>query len=197
MYLNLNNKIEANMKKSVFLFAFATLTLGNALNVNAQNDNDRAARRQEMQARITEQLIKDLKLTDEQKAKFEPIFANYQKELAALRQDQNRDQAEQRNKKDLTEAEATAQLQEVFTRQEEQIQQSQLRLDIQKKYCAELSGVLTPQQLLKVFQPQQNRNRQGGQGNRGGFGGQRGGFGGPGGGFGGPGGGFGGPGGGF
>ena len=185
------------MKKSVFLFAFATLTLGNALNVNAQNDNDRAARRQEMQARITEQLIKDLKLTDEQKAKFEPIFANYQKELAALRQDQNRDQAEQRNKKDLTEAEATAQLQEVFTRQEEQIQQSQLRLDIQKKYCAELSGVLTPQQLLKVFQPQQNRNRQGGQGNRGGFGGQRGGFGGPGGGFGGPGGGFGGPGGGF
>jgi len=138
---------------------------------------------------MTEQLVKDLKLTDEQKAKFTPIYTNYQKELAELRLNQNREQAQQQNKKDLTEAEATAQLQEVFTRQEEQIQQSQLRLDIQKKYCAELSSVLTPQQLLRVFQPQQGRNRQGGQGNRGNFNGPRGGFGG-GGGFGGPGGGF-------
>ncbi|MBQ9285553.1 MAG: Spy/CpxP family protein refolding chaperone [Bacteroidaceae bacterium] len=179
------------MRKSIFLVAFAALTLGNAIDANAQNNNGRDNRRQEMQARMTEQLIKDLKLTDEQKAKFEPIYANYQKELAELRQNQNREQAEERNKKELTEAEATAKLQEVFTRQEQQIQQQQQRLDIQKKYCAELSGVLTPQQLLKVFQPQQNRTRQGGQqGPRGG-----GGFGGPrGGGFGG--GGFGGPGGG-
>lgn len=180
------------MKQTIFMAAFATMIFGTALNTNAQDNSERETRRAEMQARQTERLVKDLKLTDEQKAKFEPIYANYQKELAALRQEPAREQAGQSEKKDLTEAEATAKLQEVFTRQEEQIQQQQLRLDIQKKYCAELSSVLTPQQLLKVFQPQ-TRNRQaqqGGRGGQGGFGGGSrggGGFGGPrgGGGFGG------------
>ncbi len=115
-----------------------------------------------MQARQTERLMKDLELTDEQKAKFEPIYSNYQKELVAVYQNAERNNGSSNDtKKELTDAEATAQLQEVFTRQAEQIQQSQLRLDIQKKYCAELSGVLTPQQLLKVFSPRQNRTRQG------------------------------------
>ncbi len=175
--------------KKFFLIALAAMTLAST-NANAQ-DNNREARRAEMQARQTERLIKDLKLTDEQKTKFEPIYNNYQKELAALREDRNREQDDnQRDKKELTDAEATAQLQEFFSRQEQQIQQSQLRLDIQKKYLAEFSNVLTPQQLLKVFRPQFGRNRQqqggprGGQGFRGPRGG---GFGGPGGNFGGPG----------
>lgn len=178
------------MKKVMMLLTLVAMTFVNVNNANAQ-DNNRESRRAEMQARMTERLIKDLKLTDEQKAKFEPIYQNYLKELSALRQQPSREEADE--KKDLTDAEATAKLQEVFNRQAEQIQQSQLRLDIQKKYCAELSGVLTPQQLLKVFQPQQNRNRGGQQGGRGGFGGgpRGGGFGGGGGGgFGGPGGGF-------
>lgn len=174
------------------MLTIAAMSFVNVTNTNAQ-DNNRESRRAEMQARMTERLIKDLKLTDEQKAKFEPIYQNYLKEMSALRQQPTREEADERDKKDLTDEEATTKLQEVFTRQEEQIQQSQLRLDIQKKYCAELSSVLTPQQLLKVFRPQQNRNRGGQQGGRGGqgFGGPRGGgFGGPGGGgFGGPGGG--------
>lgn len=179
------------MKKFFLLTAVAVMSFVSVDNANAQND--REARRAEMQARQTERLVKDLKLTDEQKAKFEPIYQNYMKELFEVRQQPNREMDNQDSKKDLTDAEATAKLQEVFTRQAEQIQQSQLRLDIQKKYCAELSNVLTPQQLLKVFQPQ-TRNRGGQQGGRGGqgFGGPRGGgFGGPGGGgFGGPGGDF-------
>lgn len=176
------------------------MTFGTIHNTNAQDNQDRDGRRQEMQARMTERLISDLKLTDEQKVKFEPVYQNYLKELSSLRTQRNQaDDDQQRSKKDLTDAEATSQLNDIFTRQAEQIQQQQLRLDIQRKYCAELSSFLTPQQLLRVFQPQQqNRQRQGGQQNRrGGFdGGPRGGgFGG--GGFGGPGGGFGGPGGGF
>lgn len=158
----------------------------------------RESRRAEMQARQTEALIKDLELTDEQKAKFEPIYTNYQNELAALRPETEREKADgttgasaqssKKEKKQMTDAEATARVQEYFTRQAEQIRQSELRLDIQKKYCAEFSAILTPQQLLKVFSPRRNRNGQGGQ--RGQGGGQRGqggqGFGGPrGGGFGG------------
>ena len=184
------------MKKSIFLLAMVAMTFGAVNNTNAQNNNDREARRAEMQAHQTERLIKDLNLTDEQKPKFEEIYKRYQEELAGTRRGAQRDlQAERsRKEKDLTEAEATEQLNEIFTRQAEQIQQQQLRLDIQRKYCAELSSMLTPQQLLQVFRPQQqNRQfgeRQGGPRNFGGGGGPRGGFGGPGGGFGGPGGDF-------
>jgi len=176
------------------MIAVAALLLGFLNNTNAQ-DNDRAARRQEMQARQTERLIKDMKLSDEQKEKFTPIYERYLNELAATRTQQNRDRQAEQNKKDMSDAEATAKLNEQFARQAEQIQQQQLRLDIQKKYLAEFSTVLTPQQLLKVYQPQgmAQGNRQGQQGNRGNRGNFGGGGGGPrGGGFGGGGGGFGG-----
>lgn len=185
------------MKTSFFMIAFAAMTLGSINSTNAQTDNDGENRRAEMQTRQKERLIKDLKLSDEQKAKFEPVYEKYQAELVALRpQRQQTDgetgasaQQDRKEKKELTDAAATARLQELFTRQENQIQQSQQRLDIQKKYCAEFSSFLTPQQLLRVFQPQQNRVRGQmggrGQGGRGGFGGGRGGFGGQG-GFGGP-----------
>ena len=174
------------MKKIIIAIAVAILTFTGANNANAQNDNDRDARRQEMQARQTERLIKDLKLTDEQKEKFEPIYKRYLTELASARQSETRDQRADDEKKELTDEQATARVQEIFARQEQQIQQSQLRLDIQRKYCAEFSAVLTPQQLVRVFTPQMGRGNQR-QGSRGGFGGgQRGGFGGaPRGGFGG------------
>lgn len=177
------------MKTTIKILCMAAMMFGLLTNANAQDNNDRAARRQEMQSRQTERLIKDLKLSDEQKEKFQTTYKNYLNELAATRNQQNRERQADDNKKELTDAEATAKLTEQFTRQAEQIQQQQLRLDIQKKYCAEFSSFLTPQQLLRVFQPQRQQNRQGGgrQGNRGGFGGgpRGGGFGGPGGGFGG------------
>jgi Spy/CpxP family protein refolding chaperone len=173
------------MKKIIILTAVAAFLLS-TVSVNAQDRNDRDSRRQEMQARQTERIVKDLKLEGEKKTQFEAIYKRYMEELAATRTGQNRERDDE--KKDLTDEEATAKLNEVFARQAEQIQQQQLRLDIQKKYCAELSAILTPQQLLQVFQQQgggrQGGGRQGGrQGNRGGFGGgPRGGFGGPGGG---------------
>ena len=192
------------MKKSIFTLALAAMLIGSVTNTNAQDNNDREGRRADMQARQTERLVKSLKLTDEQKAKFEPLYQDYQKELGALRPQRQRvdgqtgasaqDPSAKKEKEELTDAVATARLQEQFDRQAKEIEQSQQRLDIQKKYCAEFSAFLTPQQLLKVFQPQQQQNRQrmqqggrGGQGGpRGGMGGDRGGFGGgPQGGFGG------------
>ena len=185
------------MKKNILAIAIAALTLG-TLTVNAQ-DNKREERRAEKQGHMTERLVKDLKLTDEQKAKFTPIYKNYLNELAALRPERPQvdgqtgasaqakpDKKDKKEKKELTDAEATAKLQEVFTRQEQQIQAMQQRLDIQKKYCKELSSVLTPKQLLRVFRSQQGRGNQqhGNRGHQGGnMGGPRGGFGGPQGGF--------------
>ncbi len=179
------------MRAYIFLFTFIAALAGSIHNTNAQDRGARSERRAEMQARQTERLIKDLKLTDEQKPKFEAIYKRYLEELSAVRAEDRDERSEAGTKdKDLTDAEATARLNKIFETQADQIQKSQLRLDIQKKYCAELSSLLTPQQLVRVFRPRnlqrQGGNRQGGQGGRGGFGGQRnGGFGG-GGGFGGP-----------
>lgn len=170
------------------MIALAVSAMCLPTNTNAQDNGDREARRQEMMARQTERLMKDLKLTDEQKVEFEPIYQRYQAEMLAVRQDAADN--ENVDAKSLTDEQAVAQLQKQFDREAEQIQQMQLRLEIQKKYCAEMSAVLTPQQLVRVFQQQRGRGGrdwqqgnqfQGGRGPRGGgFGGPRGGFGGPG-----------------
>ena len=188
------------------LITMATLALGFTANANAQ-DNDRASRRAEMQTRQRERLAKDLKLTDEQKTKFNDVYARYQEELNALMApaagvdaqtgaSAQQETKSKKDKKELTDEEAATELQKYFDQQAQQVQRQQARLDVQKKYCAELSAFLTPQQLVKVFRQQQQRGRDGnGDGQRGQRGGgQRGGFGGGprggGGGFGGPGGGF-------
>ena len=171
------------MKKTIILTALVAFLFGSISTINAQDDS----RRQEFMARQTERLVRDLKLDGEKKTQFEAIYKRYQDELASTRQQQAR-QRDDDNSKNLSDEEATAKLTEIFARQAEQIQQQQRRLDIQQKYCAELSAILTPQQLLQVFQPQGRQGGRQGQGGRGGFGGgpRGGGFGG-GGDFGGPG----------
>ena len=214
--INTSKYKKTIMKQTILgLITLATITLGSNATINAQEDS-RQDRFAVMQTRQKERLVKSLNLTDEQKAKFEEAYTRYQGELNALRpqrseadaqtgatpQDsQSGDKAKKKERKELSDAEATTQLQAHFDRQAEQIQRQQARLDIQKKYCAEMSAFLTPQQLLKVFSQPEGGNRgqqagRGRQGGRGGFGGgPRGGFdGGPRGGFGG---GMGGPGGDF
>ncbi|MBO4906785.1 MAG: hypothetical protein J5486_07115 [Bacteroidaceae bacterium] len=176
------------MKKTIFALALAIGALfTNTL--SAQESDNRDSRRAEYQARQTERLIKDLKLDDAKKQQFEPIYQRYLNELSATMPQRQAEERQRQNADNLSDAEATTQLQAMFDKQEQQIQQQQLRLEIQKKYLAEFSAILTPQQLLRVFTPQQrNRGgngggRQGGRGPRGdGFGGgpRGGGFGGPG-----------------
>lgn len=151
--------------------------------------------------KAAERMAKDFSLKDEAKNTFVATFVAYQKEMFATNQPrtQRPEQGEGATKpEDLSAEDATAKIQETFTRQEQQIATMQKRMEVQKKYAEEFSKVLTPQQVLKLLTPQRSQNGRGqgmrGQGNgerRGGFeGGPRGGFGGPRGGFGGPGGGF-------
>lgn len=149
--------------------------------MSAQNqDEERAARMKERQQKQTETLIKDLKLTDEQETTFREIYTRYQAELATTVQVPTQDEQtkSQSKKKELTEAEATTQLNAYFEKQAAQVASQQQRLEIQKKYLPEFSALLTPQQVLKIYQPtrqNQDRNRN----NRGGYpGDDRGGFGG-------------------
>ncbi len=153
-------------------------------------EEERGSRRTEMSQKYAERLADDLKLKDASKAAFLKTFQQYQAELQTVGRNTRADELAERksDKKEVTDAEATAQIKNSFARQEQTIKQMQQRLEIQKKYYAEFSKTLTPQQLKKIF-VQSRRPMQMGQrgqsmgGQRGGF--NRGGMRGPGGDFGG------------
>ena len=194
------------MKKTIIMVVMALMscTALFAQERERMSEEDRAKAIAERIERSAERMAKDFNLNDEAKTTFISIYTAYQQEMFATNQfpGQRFEQSNgEEEKKKLSDEEATAKIQENFTRQEQQIATMQKRLDIQKKYSEEFAKVLTPQQVLKVLTPQRGQGRSqgqrgqgdgerrgnfegGGRGGRGGFGGPRGGFGGgPGGGF--------------
>lgn len=188
------------MKKFCLVMAMALMSVASVKAQGGQmNEEDRARMREEMVKRQTEALVKDLKLSGDEKTAFEELYAKYQGELMETFQFQRRDRDSEGERKKLSEMsdeEITARIQEAFDRQEKQIEQQKARLEIQKKYYAEFAKTLKPNQLIRIFGQQRQQGQRGegqrgdgqrGQGQRGGFqGGRGGGFGGPGGPFGGP-----------
>ena len=186
------------MKKIVLVMAMALMGVASVKAQDGQmSDEERAQRRAEIIQQQGEKLAQDMKLSDSEKTSFMELYTKYQNEMMSQFQFQRRDQNEGEERKklsEMTDEEVTARIQDWFTRQEQQIEQQKARLEIQKKYYAEFSKTLKPQQLIRIFGQQRPRGQQGQQGQQGqrgqrgngGFGGNRGGFGGPGGGFGGP-----------
>ena len=189
------------MRKTILL---AVLTLMCSAAVCAQermSEEERTRAIEERIGRSADRLAKDFNLNDDAKKAFVETYTAYQKEMFATNQLQGQrlgQASRDDDQKELSDEEATTKLRENFERQEQQIAAMQKRLDVQKKYADEFAKMLTPQQVLKVLNPQrgngqrdQQQRRQGDDNRRGGNfdGGPRGGFGGgPGGGFGGPGG---------
>lgn len=181
------------MKKLFIVSALTFLFVGNVCAQQGQrSEEDRAQMRAEMIKRVAERSAKDFDLKGDAKEAFLTTFTAYQTEMFQTNQGGMRQRGQEADeKKELSDEEANAKIQEQFTRQEEQIATMQKRLEIQKKYSVEFAKILTPQQVLKVLTPQRNNQRNGqrgqGDGQRGpggfggGFGGGRGGFGGPGG----------------
>ena len=184
------------MRKTIIVAVLALMSFTVLKAQEGMNEEERAKAIAERIEKSAERMAKDFDLKDEAKATFISTYTAYQKEMFATNQmrSQRMEQPEREGEKKLSDEEATAKLQENFTRQEQQIATMQKRLNVQKKYSEEFAKVLTPQQVLKVLTPQrgggnreQGGRRQGNDERRGNFeGGPRGGFGGgPRGGFGG------------
>lgn len=180
------------MKKLFIVSALTFLFMGNVYAQQGQRtEEERAQMRAEMIKRVADRSAKDFDLKGDAKEAFLTTFTAYQTEMFQTNMGGMRQRGQEADeKKELSDEEANAKIQEQFTRQEEQIATMQKRLEIQKKYSAEFAKILTPQQVLKVLTPQRNNQRNGqrgqgdGQRGQGGFGGGRGfggGFGGPGG----------------
>lgn len=184
------------MKNLFIVSAFLILSIGSVCAQEQRSEEERAKMRTEMIQRSAERWAKNFSLKGDVKESFLATYNAYQTEMFQTNQSGLRQRSvEENDKKELSDQEANAKIQEQFTRQEEQIATMQKRLEIQKKYSTEFAKMLTPQQVLKVLTPQRNnqrgaqqRNQGDGQQQRGWQGGGRGGFGGGFGGFGGPGG---------
>lgn len=178
------------MKKVIFFFAAAFMLSTSVMAQRQQMTQEQIAQRQaERIQQQTERMVKDLGLKDEAKTEFETVYKKYQQELFEVSsQDQRRQREEEKKADQMTNEECYQKIADYLTQQEKQIQQSQKRLEITKKYMAELMPMLTAQQMYKVFgqrqqgwngqNGQRNWNGQGGQGGQGGYRGGQGGFGG-------------------
>lgn len=191
------------MKKAIIVAVVALMSSTALFAQERMSEEEREKAMAERIEKSANRLAKEFGLKDDVRKGFVETYTAYQREMFATNQVQGqRNERVERDeeKKELTDAEARAQIEESFTRQEQQIQTMQRRLEVQRKYVAEFEKTLTPQQLLKVLTPQRGQGQRGqnleggqrGQGQRRQNleGGPRGGFGdGPrGGGFGGPGG---------
>ena len=142
------------MKKTLLVAALA-LGLSSVAMAQENGSQDRAQMRAEMVQKNAERLAKDFELKGDAKSTFLKDFVAYQNELMGTIQmpqrEQGKEEAAADKKKELTEAEAKAKIQESFERQEKMVAQMQKRLDIQKKYYESFSKILTPQQMVRIF----------------------------------------------
>lgn len=183
------------MKKVILFFAAALMISTSVMAQRQQMTQEQIAQRQaERIQQQTERMVKELGLKDDEKSEFESIYKEYQKELLeAMGQDQRRQREEDKRADQMTSEECYKKIKDNLDQMQKQVEQAQKRLDITKKYMAQLMPILNAQQMYKVFgqrqqgwggqngQNGQQRNWNG-QGGQGGYGGQRGGQGGYGGG---------------
>ncbi len=166
------------MKKYFIILAAALMASTSA---NAQrrqmSEADMQQMRTEMVQRQTERMAKELDLKGDEKTSFMETYAKYQTELNEAMSMGNMfgNRGEETKAEKMSDEECYEKIKESLDMQEQQIAQSQKRLEITKKYMAEFMGTLTPQQLYKVFgqrqRGQRGQNGQNGGGMRGGFGG--------------------------
>lgn len=175
------------MKKAIFLFVATMISCTVMAQRPQMTAEERAQRQAERMQQQTERVIKELGLAEDKKAEFETIYKQYQKELfETIGQNQNRQRDEDRRADQMSDEDCYKKIKDNLDQMEKQVEQSQKRLDITKKYMAQLMPLLNAQQLYKIFgQRQQNWGGQqgqqrnwNGQGGQGGYGGQRGGQGG-------------------
>lgn len=168
------------MKKIIIAAIMAISTLG----IYAQRQQMTPEQIQERRAQSiknqAERYAKSFKLDGQAKTDFIATFSEYRNELMAT-MDVRSAATQQKDDKNLSDAEAQARIDEFMQKQQKDIENSQKRLDIHKKYLEIFSKTLKPQYLAQIFREQgsrnnMNRNPQGGQ--RGNFGGRNG-FGGP------------------
>ena len=147
------------MKTKFIYVLMATLLIGSQT-ISAQNkdnkDNKQRPTPEQMAQRQTNQMVKTLMLDDATAAKFTPVYENYLKELRECRMMNRRDrmknsnaEAKQTPKPVPTDAEIEKQIKDQFA-------QSRKILDVREKYYNEFRKILSPKQIMKIYQTEKS-----------------------------------------
>lgn len=148
------------MKRKVFYLMLALL-IGGQVSVLAQNqqkkNNKRKFTPEQLMERQTNQMMEALMLDDETAAKFAPVYKDYLKELNDCRM-------KYRKPKSAKPATNGTELipkplptdEEVEKMITDRFEKCRQILDIREKYYKEFKKILSPRQILKVYQTEQN-----------------------------------------
>lgn len=135
-------------------FVLTLVLLFSSLSLFAQNDAKRQEWMKEMQQVKNEYIAKSLALTEEQKAKFFPLYERMDKEVRKVSEDARkmaRDvQAKGDKATDLEYEKAAEALYEVKGRESQ----------VEMKYFAEFKKILTPKQLYKLKDAERDFTKQ-------------------------------------
>ena len=146
--------------KAKFIYVFLTcLMIGSQLGLSAQNPMNKDKKKRHTPEQVmehqTNQMVKMLMLDDATTAKFIPVYQNYLKELRECRMmNRAKQRAEGTGVKPepkplLTDAEVEQQIKGRFA-------QSRRILDVREKYYNEFRKILSPKQIMKIYQTEQN-----------------------------------------
>ena len=150
--------------KAKFIYVFLTcLMIGGQFSLSAQNQVNKDKRQrhtpEQFMERQTNQMVNTLMLDDAAAARFVPVYQNYLKELRECRMMNRRHPSsgqgtEQKGMKPqpkpvLTDAEVERQIKGRFA-------QSRRILDVREKYYNEFRKILSPKQIMKIYQTEQN-----------------------------------------
>jgi hypothetical protein len=136
--------------KKYFCMMVAVLLISGSLTMNAQqvqSDNVRKPLTEEqMIEKRTDRMAQMLMLDDATAAKFAPVYSQYLKEKMDCRKMKAKHSANGGNAMNTkTDAEVDEMIQDNFA-------QSQKMLDIREKYYAKLHKILTPKQIMRIYQ---------------------------------------------
>jgi hypothetical protein len=137
------------MKKILFLTWIALTMIGSQITTMAQapaTSNRQRLNAEQIIQKRTAQMVQTLMLDDETAARFTPVYTQYLKDKMACRITKKQVKGQQKGmKSEMTDAEAENVIKDRFA-------QSHKILDIQEKYYNQFRRILTPKQILRIYQ---------------------------------------------
>lgn len=151
------------MKTKFIYVLLAFLMVGSQFTLSAQNQSSTDKKHhftpEQLMQKQANQMIRTLMLDDATAAKFAPVYENYLKELRDCRmmnrkprptgQEAGNNGAKQKSSPVLTDAEVERQIEGRFA-------QSRKILDVREKYYKEFRKILSPKQIMKIYQTEKS-----------------------------------------
>ena len=146
--------------KTKFIYVMMAALLIGSQTISAQNKDNKDQKQrptpEQMMQRQANQMVKTLMLDDATAAKFTPVYEGYLKALREcrmmIRHERNRRnnaEAKQTAKPVPTDAEIEKQIKDQFA-------QSRKILDVREKYYNEFRKILSPKQIMKIYQTEKS-----------------------------------------